>query len=157
MWLWALEHMLFCVERSLCMSFILVSRGRKTYNFYWCPTAQLGSSATLVWEPYTQETGLTFHFQVFSHSQFLKKRMGKHLVKPPEAESKVLHQSMSVNLLNYWWLITQKGARVDTSRLSYLKCQQPRNGPEMGTGKKTSKWQRTLKSLVWKMENNSLC
>lgn len=44
--------------------------------------------------------------------------MGKHLVKPLEAESKVLHQSLSVNLLNYLQLITRKGARVDTPWLS---------------------------------------
>lgn len=69
-------------------------------------------------------------------SQFLKKRMDKHLVEPPEGESKVLNQSMSVNLLNYWRIITQKASRVDTPWLSYLKCQQLWNG-ESSMNRKT--------------------
>lgn len=79
-----------CVERSFYMSCIFVSRGRTPYNF--CLTTQLHPLwiATLVWL-YTQEADLTFYFQVFSHSQFLRKC--EWLVKPSGAKSKVHHQS----------------------------------------------------------------
>lgn len=65
---------------------------------------------------------------MFHHSPLLKGRLDKHLVNPPppEGDSKVLHQGMSVNMLNYLQLITQEGAAVDAPWLSKLTRQQLR-------------------------------